>query len=288
MSKEKILSTKREGDNKKDEIPTPTDKCLLLDLDMTLIDKSYNISDPLIFETIKKLQNKGWDVGLNSNTPLEPLLVWMRYFGMNGPVIAEKGAVVYAGGSVLFNEKQAALIQSSVKAMTGSLIAASIQWLPGNPVDIIREHRFGDLQPGPLVLVDTSRKCSVSFYVREVIPNGEAIVNPDLTRTMIEKLRGHALLAGNLEEELHLEEGRYLALPRGQTKRLGILTLMKYGGLTQVGVVGDSMNDFLGDDIAIHYAVGNAKEDYKHKAMFISEFPMTKGCVDIIERIASK
>ena len=85
------------------EFVIPTDRYLFLDLDMTLIDESRQMNDRSIPACVKQLQQRGWSVGLNSNTPFEPLLVWMRYFGMTGPFIAEKGGVYYHQGLSLIH-----------------------------------------------------------------------------------------------------------------------------------------------------------------------------------------
>lgn len=268
-----------------EKIPMPTDKYLFLDLDMTLIDRFYQITDQGIFGEIERLQHHGWQIGLNSNTPFEPLMVWMQYFKMDGPLVAEKGAVVFDNGQLVFNEVVARRINVARKAIEGDLKARRIQWVPGNPVDIIRENRFREFQPGPLVLLNTARRCSINFYVREITSDGQVKINPELTSEIVENLEIFYRGTDYLEEEISLENGILLAMPKGQTKRSGTIAFMESRGLKQVGIIGDSMNDYLGDDIAVHYAVGNAKEDYKRKAVFISEHPMTKGCTDILVRM---
>lgn len=291
MSRENLIISSRLGDSgktesRKKEIPTPTNKYLFLDLDMTLIDESYKITDPRIFKNIERLQDKGWELGLNSNTPLEPLMVWTKYFGMKGPTIAEKGAVIFDNGKVIFNKQHAKIIQTSIRAIKEGLKTANIQWFSGNPVDVIRDGKYGDLRPGPLVLLNTVRKCSLNYYIREVTSNGQIVINPSMTTSIIEKLRKYYPNSDDFEENLHHENGILLIMPRGQTKKAGTLVFMENKGLTQIGIIGDSMNDFLGEDKVVHYAVGNAKEDYKTKAVFVSKFPMTKGCIDILARLA--
>lgn len=290
MLKENIISSSPENNedapiiNK--ELPVPVNKYLFLDLDMTLIDQSYQITDSAIFTKIRKLQGEGWQIGLNSNTPLEPLLVWMEYFGMKGPVIAEKGAVTYDGGNAMFDNRLAELMQGYREAIRRHLEIANIQWLSGNPVDIIRENKFDKLQPGPLVLLNTTRRCSLDFYIREVTSSGNITVNPQITMNIVGELRKTYPQIDDFDEDLNHERGAFLVMRRGQAKRMGTKFFMENRGLTQVGIIGDSMNDFLGEDIAVHYAVSNAKEDFKDRASFVSRFPMTKGCLDILARLA--
>lgn len=282
------LENSGKAEAKKEKIPIPINKCLFLDLDMTLINNDYQITDSRIFGSIRKLQKEGWGIGLNSNTPLKPLLVWMKYFGMRGPLIAEKGLVIRDNKRITFDKKLAKQIQTSRKKIKEHFVGANIQCLLGNPVDIIRENKFGQIHSGPLVLLNTARKCSLNFYVREVTSNGQITINQELTSNLVENVRKYYSGIDNLEEELSHADGVLLAMPKGQTKRIGTLAFMENVGLTQIGIIGDSMNDFFGEDKAVHYAVGNAKEDYKAKAGFVSKFSMTKGCVDILERLRSE
>lgn len=71
-------------------------RIILCDLDGTLINEKYTLTvlSKQIRKAIQKKQSQGWLIGLNSDTPLEPLKSWARRFGMNGPLIGEKGQVL--------------------------------------------------------------------------------------------------------------------------------------------------------------------------------------------------
>lgn len=266
------------------EFVVPTDRYLFLDLDMTLIDESRNINDQAIRSYIEKLQNEGWNVGLNSNTPFEPLLVWMHYFGMTGPFIAEKGGVFYHQGQEVFNEELANQIQVSREAIKQRLSSLNVQLLLGNPTDVLRENAFPSMQSGPLVILDTVRKSSVNFFVREVTPEKQLVINVKLTQTLTDAVLPLYRDIPNLEEKLDYARGELLAMPRDQSKRTGVGALMRDAKLTQVGMIGDSMNDYLGD-IAVHYAVSNATREFQEKAVFVSNLPMAQGSKDIIQKL---
>lgn len=72
----------------------PKNKLVLIDLDKTLIDTNYQPNDGRINSEIKRLQNGGWQLGLSSDTPLLTLQRWSDIFGMSGPIIAERGALI--------------------------------------------------------------------------------------------------------------------------------------------------------------------------------------------------
>jgi hydroxymethylpyrimidine pyrophosphatase-like HAD family hydrolase len=282
-SKRSLFMDKERGIARK-EIVFPSDPCLFLDLDMTLIDESRRMNDRSIPACVKQLQQRGWSVGLNSNTPLEPLLVWMQYFGMTGSFIAEKGGVFYHQGRAVFDEGLANQIQVSREAIKQRLRSMNVQLLLGNPTDVLREYAFTSMQPGPLVILDTVRKSSVNFYVREVTPKKRLVINFELAKTLVDAVRSLYRDVPNLKEKIDVVNGTLLAMQGGQSKRTGIRAFMMEAKLTQVGMIGDSMNDYLGD-LAVHYAVGNATKDFQEKAVFVSKFPMAQGCKDIMKKL---
>ena len=56
-------------------------------------------------------------------------------------------------------------------------------------------------------------------------------------------------------------------------------------GLEQICMVGNSMSDYLGDDVALHYAVGNASNEFKDKAVCIAENDIAGGAIEILTKL---
>ena len=50
-------------------------------------------------------------------------------------------------------------------------------------------------------------------------------------------------------------------------------------------MIGDSAFDFIGADIAKHYAVGNADAEFKSKADYIARNHLTCGVVEILSAL---
>lgn len=65
------------------------DKVAMIDIDGTLINKHYAITDDQIYGAIQDVQNEGWTIVLSSDSPHETMQEWHRDFGMNGPIITE-------------------------------------------------------------------------------------------------------------------------------------------------------------------------------------------------------
>lgn len=267
------------------EIPVPTDKVLLIDIDGTLINNNYQMTDPRINKTVEQLQVQGWTVGLSSDTPLEAMRVWKDRFGMNGPIIAEKGAIVEVDNKVMVDETDVATFANSRTAIEQKLEENGILIWRGNPVEAIREGlQVGN--PGDVVvLVNALRRASIGFFVRQVDSQGNLAIDNNLTDTVIGSIRDLYPRFSDLDEDLNHQFGLVIAARKKVSKRLGTVQLMKDKGLTEVGMVGDSMTDFVGGDIAKHYAVANAKEAFKGKADYIASKPITEGVVEILQKL---
>lgn len=63
---------------------------------------------------------------------------------------------------------------------------------------------------------------------------------------------------------------------------------MEKAQFEQVAMIGNSMGDFIGHDIALHYAVSNASKEFKDKAIYVANLPLTSGVMEIITKITDK
>jgi hydroxymethylpyrimidine pyrophosphatase-like HAD family hydrolase len=80
------------------EFPVPADKVVLFDIDGTLIDTSYDVTDEYIYPAIQEARDAGWIVGLSSDTPHATMAERAQQFGIgDGPLIAEKSGLVTYG-----------------------------------------------------------------------------------------------------------------------------------------------------------------------------------------------
>src|SRR5688500_7089748 len=75
--------------------PVPRDKVALFDIDGTLIDTRYEVTDDDIYTVIQEAQEAGWTIGLSSDTPHATMLERAVQFDIkDDPLIAEKGGLV--------------------------------------------------------------------------------------------------------------------------------------------------------------------------------------------------
>lgn len=274
-----------ESEKKELRIPTPIDRVLLFDLDKTLINEDYQLTDTAIIEEIVRLKEKGWIIGLNSDTPLEPLLAWKKNLELNGPIIAERGLVIQIpeeelvvtlGDENLFTDIRTRFVQQLVKSR--------IAFYHGDVVQLIRNRTdIPNLVEQNIALVQAYRRCSFNFFGRIIREDGKMEIDNDFTLYLIQMLKsGSKISLEDFSEDYNPNYGIYILSPRQACKRLGVIELMKRMGLSQIGMVGDSLNDYVGKDLAIHYAVGNADENYKTIADYVSHKTLTEGVVEIL------
>ena len=270
------------------EFPIPTDRLLLLDLDKTLIDAKYQLTDESVLAEIDKIQDVGWQLGFSSDTPLEPLKVWSERFGLKGPIIAEKGSVLWIPkiGEVVINETEE-FFNIIKRSFIEKLINSKIPFLHGDATQFVRNNpTISENVDSRIVLINAYRKCSFSFFVRRLNKEGSLEMDTELTKEVVDIVKG--LWRNNelsLIEDFNPEYGIYILAPKEVNKRVGTKKLMDILRLSQVGMIGDSKVDIVGKDIAIHYAVGNATNELREISDYISDKNYASGVKDILTQI---
>lgn len=268
--------------------PFPEDPLALFDIDGTLIDKNYEVTDNTVYEKIQEAQDAGWTIGLSSDTPYEAMKLWRQRFGANGPIIAEKGALVEHSEGLLYDKHEVAAFLQARERILKSLEQDGARLWKGNPVEAIKDNlRYGD--PGDVVvLVNTLRQCGLSFFVRSVNAEGELEINNALTERIVANARPFYPDYADLEEDMNHDYGILIASREANTKRAGSKKLLGALGVQNFAMVGNSITDFVGHDIAVHYAVGDATPAYKEKADYVATTPLTAGAVEILSGLATR
>ena len=273
---------------KRDEIPVPHDRLLLLDKDLTLVDHSYNITDVGIFDAIQNIQSSGWTIGLNSDTPLDVLKHDAQELGLNGPIIAERGAIVNFDERTIVNEEDMEMFSHSKEALITLLQEVGIPTESHNGLEIFEQIKAPGTPHDTKVFFNNSRQLSIGMFFRSYDEYGVPYIDEEFTTEIAQELMPLYPNFDDLLVDLNHEYGILILSRDSSHKRPGTMQYMQELGFTQIGMVGNSISDFIGNDIALHYAVGNSTEEFKKNADYIAEGTITSGVIEILDKIGQK
>ncbi len=268
--------------------PIPDSRIALFDLDGTLIGGKYEVTDDKIYPAIQQAQETGWQMGLSSDTPFEALTLWRRRLGMNGPIIAEKGAVTVANHELYFNRAEASIFTRSRIQICERWEDMGARMWYGNPVEALRNGQVSG-NPGEIIaLVNILRRNSIGFHIRQVQEDGSLAISPALLDGFAKAAEPFYPAFDDLHIDLNHDYGLLILSREATTKRSGTERLASVLQVGKFAMVGNSIADFLGRDLAFHYAVGDSTDEYKESADYISPYPVTSGAVDIIEKMTTE
>ena len=268
-------------------IPTPHNQHLLIDIDGTLIDETYSLTSEAIFNSIEELQECGWTIHLSSDSSIELMTHWASTLGINGSLVAEKGSVLHHDGEVILDQAHydsfREIRQDIVSRIQAQHPGCSI-W-EGEPVQELLGQPTHASPGEHVVLINAYRRCSFGLFVRSVDNDGKYVMSEDMCAQILDTAR--EALPEDLDIDDNPEYGLLILANQQANKRAGTLRLMDILGLVEVGMVGNSITDFIGNDIARHYAVSNTTPEFRTVADYTSDQSVTKGVVDIIRRLTA-
>lgn len=261
---------------------------ILLDWDNTVIDDQSHINDTRLQEVIKWKISEGWEVGLNSDTPFRRLHGWWKSMNMNGPIIAEKGAVIWRPGEKPFVLLKTAEVFSTFRERVISTVTKLEDYslFYGDSTHFINSVTQITSNDSIILVLDSYRVCSLAMFVRRIvdgklfhdIPTTEIISNllismypPGLEVSEIDLNREHCFICIN---------------DPNAKKSIGVKELLeRWGKPSQVYMIGDSMSDYLDLPQVEQLAVGNAQTEYIKVSSRVARSNHAKGCVELISEL---
>ena len=205
---------------------------------------------------------------------------------MNGPTIAEKGAIIKTENGVVYAKPDtvdmfAGLFRLAVDRIT----RLDMKVVQGTPVEIMFKNEVFGKSGDKVVFANNLRRSSLGIFVLRVDETGRLTPNKDDTARVLKSIEGVLPNAPTIQKWSSNDRGIIVISDLEISKRNGSALLMKQVGLRQIGMVGDSIIDYIGDDLAMHYAVGNASDEFKSKSNYVSAFELASGVVDILGRL---
>lgn len=221
---------------------------------------------------VNKIKEKGLSVGLCSDSPLIQLKEFSQKMGIDGPIIAENGNIIFNDGQVLvLNEL------SDIEIYKGQIIDQAHE-LGFQQTDDSIAPEFGgspvDVQ-NSLWSFGANREASITVF-------GPAY--------LIERLGSHF---NGQKQEFSVDcspEYNFFAIHPGENYKLNkgqaLNTLAAFG--QNIIMVGNSMSDWVEPEQGVICAFVNGariNSDIVNKAGYISDKQTIKGVIDILEKI---
>lgn len=268
---------------------------ILIDLDKTLIDENFKLTEPAALSQIQKMQKAGWTIGLNSDRPSPTLFSYRRQFRMNGPVVAEMGNAVFgADSSVLFENDNIArtideLLQKFILKIRQQFSGVII--VIGDTPAILASFKHGfSASAEVFLIINGLRRFSFGFNTRRR-SNVHFEIEPDLLKeaSAIAIQLFREIFAKNPKAIVNYDEygSCILHLPDAG-KDHGVDILRTHEQYAPITIIGDSRADYTGDKSIVHCAVANAEESYKTVCQFVAKKTYSAGvqeCLEWIEQI---
>ncbi|MDO9231734.1 MAG: HAD hydrolase family protein [bacterium] len=244
---------------------------IFIDLNDTFIDNNnLTVSAEELKTAISKAQEKGWEIGLCSDSPEEPLKKWAVEHGINGPVI-------YENGQPVLQEK---LDTKNIKKIIGD-------WAKDNAIEILPETiapEFGGKICGDGIALGYGRKYSISIFCwKDNSPNAfltEALgnyLNKNLMELDIDCAPEYGFIG------IHSSDYRKM---KGKALRAIGWALHKEN--KECWMLGNSVSDATQAPALCGFgSVANASDQTKNMADIIAKSSFTQGVIELIEKIIS-
>lgn len=266
----------------------PLEKLILFDWDNTIATGTGQLDVGPFKSAIQSKIADGWYVGLNSDTPLRRLQTWWGNLRMNGPIIAEKGAVVWWPGTQPRVISRTARIFMSLRRKITNVLTQrqGINIFVGDSTHFIRSVDYLACDDSMLVSIDSYRSCSLGIFVRQ-IEEGKVSLNWESAKGIYEIVCALAPESPLVSiPNLYLEHGFISVNPKDVDKTKGVKALLDLGKpISEVIMIGDSLADFVQIPSVHNFAVGNAEANLKEKADRIAENSYAQGCIELLNLI---
>jgi HAD superfamily hydrolase (TIGR01484 family) len=250
---------------------------IFFDIDGTLLKSNYTVNSKLVPQYIEKLSKKGYLFCLNSNRSERDLKPIIRAFGINGPIVGEGGMFC------LFQRRRFLLIKMPTirKQIVSMLNNLAVENNAIVKLSDTVNYSLATLKSVPLVwIINKYRKWTASIHVvaygkrnyRAAIQLGR-LLQKQWNReynVQVSPIFSNVLISPRL-----INKGKALAILRE-----------KYFSRMKLFMIGDDSADLSTQRVVdAFFAVGNAEQQLKNKALYVAQKPYTQGVVEILRYI---
>jgi len=270
-------------------------RIILIDLDLTLIDRDYRPTIPVALFTDQSSRILASDdlIGLISDSPYKTLQQWMDTFRFNGPIVAEKGALIVWPSGQLYETQQRKIDWDMLKAKISFSISEQF-------VDalVIEEYYLSFFESNKriptgsslVVLINPYRRYSFGIHVRMVDQKGRLVQNNRLFN-QVYKTAMAVVAQENIVPLLDIDSNPMYSVlilaDKTVNKDLAIPVLREQYPGREIIAIGDGASDMsLKGVVDKLCAVGNAQDDFKKVADIVAVNDITAGVLEILQKFS--
>ncbi len=260
----------------------------LIDLDKTLIDQTYRPTMKIAFFTnlIDRLVARGDIFILCSDSALDTLLYWRKFFHFNGPIIYENGAAIdWDSGkqqptlTPIFNGVK---LKKELKQKLMHLFPQA-KIIERNYLSIIGQPK--GFTHRKLIVFNPYRRYSVSMHA--LILNGDYYVYDTVLAQDIANYLQDFIYTKGIESKIKLETNLEYAIsilkPLQVNKKLALPFIKQKYPNYQLVVIGDGLQEsFMANSVDKVWAVANACSQLKQLAHEVAGNSITQGVYDLL------
>jgi hydroxymethylpyrimidine pyrophosphatase-like HAD family hydrolase len=265
---------------------------ILCDVDKTIQDHLGFVNAVALFAQIAEMIEKGWVIGVNSDTSRKRLVTIMERFGFNGPMISERGQIVSIGkkAPIIFDAKMNKVFTEMEQSLVFLLMSkfgekAIVSPVYDYPEDSSTVEKV-DKKVYPHIVCYFTRECSFSFSVlndyqgQDPIDNEFFIRFVDALQEFLDKKEKNELAV-----EYYSKSSFVQIISKTAYKGSPVEMLLKHYGQDRLFMIGDCRFDDLKNDKVVQCAVGNADDDYKRRCAFVAEDETAAGAFQCLQWI---
>jgi hydroxymethylpyrimidine pyrophosphatase-like HAD family hydrolase len=265
---------------------------ILLDVDKTLVDEEYELTDDRVPAAVAAAFARGHLVGLSSDTPFLRLRELATRLGMKGPIIAERGAILAADGCfpVPTGSAPSWFFQNLRLRVLQRLMNEGMDVIACDPAEIRRTRRYRtDGEERRVVLVNALRTYSLmvsTFRIRGDTYVADAEAVDALVQMIHDELRRCSSVP-KLDWDVNCAQSLVIVHSDATRKAFGMECVRlahPYAG--NYIVIGDGANDFTGLSWVDHWAVGNASDTYKSQCTRVASAAYAAGVVELLSTLS--
>lgn len=275
-------------------------KIVIIDLNGTMVNKGYEPTIPLekLLKSLVEAKDNGLVVGLSSDSPTETLRMVALSLGIDGPIVAEGGAVLCIDETVVLNP-DAKVFQRCSNTLVEHLINNRN---PSRIVSVGDINRLTRLLVSHEDIIGTNateaifinglRIASSSFFCLErvgMVWSPSARLLEYLSNWSIQYLDENKLInRADITIDSSIDYGVCILHHKNTKKSLALQPLRILYPNASIFIIGDSIFDWHGEvEGVVHCAVSNASSDYKEHCSYVASKPMTEGVLELIDTISS-